>query len=113
MQSIRARYTYPHSWSPDWEQEKDITAYIGQAGFKKIQMKTLSLRWNFNGPEDLYNYFLGSKNPEFERAIQPWKERGTYDAVEAEYRRIVENKYGGAKDFAMKVLLFMARKQEV
>ena len=103
-------YTYPHTWSLDWEQEEELIAYIGKAGFKEIQIKILKLRWNFNGPEDLYKFFLESKNPEFERAIQPWKERGRYDAVEAEYKRIVEDKYEGARDFAMKVLLFVARK---
>ena len=103
-------YMYPHAWSPDWEQENELIAYIGQAGFKEIQIKTLELKWNFNGPEDLYDFFLKSKHPEFERAIQPWKEGGRYDSIEAEYKRIVEDKYGGARDFAMKALLFVARK---
>ena len=103
-------YKYPHTWSPDWEQDDELKAYIHQAGFKDIQMKTLKPRWNFKGPEGLYDFFLGSKNPEFERAIRPWKENGRYNEVEAVYKRFVEEKYNGAINFDMKVLLFIARK---
>ena len=103
-------YEYPHTWSPDWEQDDDLKTYIHWAKFKDIQMKTLKPRWNFKGPENLYEFFLRFKNPKFERAIRPWKESGRYDEVEAVYKRLVEEKYNGAVDFDMNVLLFVARK---
>ena len=103
-------YEYPHTWAPDWEQETNLQAYIHEAGFENIQMKTLKPKYNFRESADFCDFFLGSKNPEFERAIQPWKDSGRYDEVEAVFKRVVEEEYNGARDFDMKALLFVARK---
>ena len=103
-------YTYPHTWTPDWSDEERIQAHIREAGFKDVRSKIIRPKWDFESPEEYFEFFLESKNPEFIRAYQPWWDKGMESTMRPMLERIVREKYGGAKDFDMKALLFVARK---
>lgn len=104
-------YTYPHSWTPDWQDSEQITGYLQQVGFKDIRMKPMAPRWDWQAPEPLFEFFLKSKNPEFEQALNPWKKIGKYQEVEALFKQLVREKYSKTEEWdAMKVFLYTARK---
>lgn len=103
-------YTYPHTWTPDWSDEGRLRTHIQEVGFKDVRSKTFRPRWDFESPEEFFNYFLGSKNPEFIRGYQPWWDKGMESIMRPMFERIVRENYDGAKDFDMEALLFVARK---
>lgn len=103
-------YTYPHTWTPDWSDEERIQAYIREAGFKDVRSKIMRPKWDFESPEEYFEFFLESKNPEFIRAYQPWWDKDMKSTMRPMLENIVRERYGGAKDFDMKALLFVARK---
>ena len=103
-------YTYPHTWTADWADEERLKAYIQQAGFRDVRMQTIWPRWDFKNPEEYFEFFLKSQNPEFERAYRPWWDSGRMDDVKPLFERLVREKYNGARDCKMKVFLFVARK---
>lgn len=104
-------YTYPHTWTPDWQDGEQITGYLQQVGFKDIQMKSMTPRWDYPTPEPYLEFFLESKNPEFERAFNPWRDIGKYEEVETLFKQLVREKYSKMEDFdMMKVFLYTARK---
>ena len=81
-------------------------------GFKDIRSKTIRPKWDFESPEEYFNFYLESKNPEFMRGYQPWWDKGMESTMRPMFERIVRKNYNGAKDFDMKVFLFIARKCE-
>ena len=103
-------YMYPHPWTPDWSDEGRLRTYIREAGFTDVQSRTIRPRWNFESPEDYCEFYLTSKNPEFMRGYQPWWDKGMEGVMRPMFEKIVKEKYNGAKDFDMKVFLFVARK---
>ena len=103
-------YTYPHTWTPDWSDEGRLRAYIAEAGFKDIRCKIFRPRWDFESLEEFLSFYLESKNPEFMRGYQPWWDKGMEGTMRPMFERIVKEKYNNAKDFDMKVFLFIARK---
>ena len=110
VRNFEPGYTYPHAWTPDWSDEGRLRAYIQEVGFKDVQSKTIRPRWDFESPEEYFKFYLESKNPEFMRGYQPWWNKGMETTMRPMFERIVREKYGGAKDFDMKVFLFVARK---
>ncbi len=104
-------YMYPHTWTPDWSDEERLRTYIREAGFTDVRSRTMRPRIGFNSPEEFFEFYLESKNPEFMRAYQPWWDKGMEGVMRPMYERIVKEKYNDAKDFdMMKVFLFVARK---
>lgn len=103
-------YTYPHTWTPDWQDEGRLLAYIREVGFRDVRSKTVRPLCNFESPEACFDFFWESKNPEFVRAYQPWCDKGMEGTMRPMFERIVREKYGGGKDFSLKALLFVARK---
>jgi len=104
-------YTYPHTWTPDWQDSEQITGYLQQVGFKDIQMKSMTPRWDYQTPEPYFEFFLESKNPEFERAFNPWRDIEKYEEVETLLKQLVREKYSKTEEFdMMKVFLYTARK---
>ena len=103
-------YTYPRTWTSDWSDKERLKTYIQLVGFKDVQMKTIRPRWDFQSPEAFFEFFLESKNPEFERAIRPWWDSGRKSDVKPLFERLVKERYDGAKDFDSEVFLFIARK---
>lgn len=110
VRHFEPHYTYPHAWTPDWADEGRLLAYIREVGFRDVRSKTIRPRWDFESPEECFEFFLESKNPEFVRAYQPWWDKGMERTMRPMFERIVREKYGGAKDFDMKALLFVATK---
>ena len=110
MRQFEPDYTYPHAWSPDWEDEGRIGSYIQEVGFRDVQSKIIRPRWDFESPEHFFKFYLESKNPEFLRGYQPWWDKGMEGEMRPMFERITREKYGGAKDFYMNVILFLARK---
>ena len=110
MRHFEPGYMYPHPWTPDWSDEGRLRTYIREAGFTDVQSRTIRPRWNFESPEDYCEFYLESKNPEFMRGYQPWWDKGMEGVMRPMFERIVKEKYNGAKDFDMKVFLFVARK---
>lgn len=105
-----SNYKYTHAWTPDWQDEERLQRYIQDVGFKDVRMKTIRLRWDFESPEEFFQFFLESGNPEFMRGYQPWWDKGMESVMRPVFEKIVREKYGGAKDFDMKVFLFVAKK---
>ena len=103
-------YTYPHAWTPDWSDEGRLQAYIQDVGFTDVRMKTIRPKWDFESPEEYLQYYLESKNPEFMRGYQPWWDKGMESTMRPLFESIVREKYNGARDFDMKVFLYVAKK---
>ena len=103
-------YMYPHAWTPDWADEERLRTHIREAGFTDVRSRTIRPRWDFESPEEYFEFYLESKNPEFMRGYQPWWDKGMEGVMRPMFERIVKEKYNGAKDFDMKVFLFVARK---
>lgn len=104
-------YTYPRPWSPDWQDENRLREHIEAVGFKDVQMKTIRPRWDFQSPEEYFKFYLESQNPYFMAGYQAWWDKGKEGIMRPLFERIVRENYGGAKDFDMKVWLFIARKK--
>ena len=103
-------YTYPRPWTDDWQDEKRLRQYVEAVGFKDVQMRTIRPRWDFESPEEYFKFYLESRNPYFMAGYQPWWDKGMEGIMRPMFERIVRDNYGGAKDFDMKVWLFIARK---
>ena len=103
-------YVYPHAWTPEWSDEGRLQTYVHDVGFNDVRMKTIRPRWNFESPEEYFQYYLESKNPEFMRGYQPWWDMGMESTMRPMFERIVRDRYNGAKGFDMKVFLIVARK---
>ena len=103
-------YSYPRPWTADWQDEKRLREYIEAVGFRDVQMRTIRPRWDFQSPEEYFNFYLESRNPYFMAGYQPWWDDGKEGIMRPMFERIVRDNYAGAKDFAMKVWLFIARK---
>ena len=73
-------------------------------------MKEMRPRWDWEGPEEFCEFFLESKNPEFEHAFGPWRDEGGMEDVKVVIQRVVREKHDGVRDFDMEVFLFVARK---
>ena len=73
-------------------------------------MKTIRPRWDFESPEEYSQFYLESKNPYFMRGYQPWWDKGMESTMRPLFESIVRDKYNGAKDFDMQVLLYVAKK---
>ena len=103
-------YTYPRPWTADWQDEKRLREYIEAVGFKDVQMRTIRPRWDYESPEEYFKFYLESQNPYFMAGYQPWWDKGMEGIMRPMFEKIVRDNYGGAKDFDMKVWLFIARK---
>lgn len=103
-------YQYPHTWTPDWQDENCLRQYIQAVGFKDVHLKVIRPRWDFVSLEEFSHWYLESKNPEFMRGYQPWWDKGMEHVMRPVFERILREKYGSARDFDMKVFLFTARK---
>ena len=103
-------YRFPHTWSFDWKDPECLRSHIQNAGFKDIKMECIRPHLGLKSAEDYCRLLLDSKNPEWMRGFQPWWDRGMEGIMRPVLKNIVKEKYGGAKDFAMEVLLFIARK---
>lgn len=103
-------YTYPHTWTPDWSDEGRLQGYVQEVGFKDVRLKTFRPQCGFESPEEYFDFFFESRNPEFVRAYQPWWDKGMESTMRPMLEKIVREKYNGAKDFEMKVYLIVARK---
>ena len=107
---FESEYKYPHAWAPEWSDERQLKIYIEEAGFKEVRSRLIEPRWDFKSPEEYFQFYLESKNPEFMRGYQPWWDKGMESTMRPMFEKIVREKYNGAKDFDMKVFLFVARK---
>ena len=104
-------YVYPKTWTPDWSDDWKIKSYLEGVGFKEIETKSLRARWNFESTEAYCEFFFESKNPYFERALEPWRmDVRKMRAARSMCEQIVREKYNGARDFDMEVFLFIAKK---
>lgn len=103
-------YTYPHVWTPDWSDEGRLRTYIQEVGFTDVRSKIVRPKWNFESPEEYFKFYLESKNPYFMRGYQPWWDKGMESTMRPMFEKIVREKYNDAKDFDMKVFLFIARR---
>ncbi|KAL8722282.1 MAG: hypothetical protein Q9181_007518, partial [Wetmoreana brouardii] len=103
-------YVYPHAWTPDWADEDRLPRYVEDVGFKDVKLQTIRPRWDFQSPEEYFEYYFESKNPEFMRGYQPWWDKGMEGTMRPMFEKIVRERYGSAKDFDMKVFLIVATK---
>lgn len=103
-------YVYPHTWTPDWADENTLRRYVADAGFKDVKLQTIRPRWDFRSPEEFFQYYFGSKNPELMRGYQPWWDRGMEGTMRPMFEKIVRERYGGGKDFDVEQFLIVATK---
>lgn len=103
-------YVYPHTWTPDWGDQHTLPRYVADAGFKDVKLRTVRARWDFPSPEEVFQFYFESKNPEFIRGYQPWWDRGMEGTMRPIFEKIVRERYGGGKEFDAEAFLIVATK---
>ncbi|KAL8685844.1 MAG: hypothetical protein Q9224_005647 [Gallowayella concinna] len=103
-------YVFPHTWTSDWADGDKLQRYVEDAGFKDVKLQTIRPRWDFQSPEQFFEYSFESKNPEVMRGYQPWWDKGMESTMRPMFEKIVRERYGGAKDFDMEVFMIVATK---